>query len=133
MHKTYHLATKHFKERLIATLPARAPFKCPDCEQYEAKTRINLWTHYLGKHNYSKKWAEEVLLQRRLKNPASKDSTSARPTSAAETSSTSPLVPLQASMQAAIHASMQTPIKSAADARRETARATAAAASAVFP
>ena len=130
MHKTYHLATKHFKERLIDTLPARAPFKCPDCEQYEAKTRINLWTHYLGKHNYSKKWAEEVLLQRRLKNPASKDSTSA-PTSAAETSTTSPLVPLQASMQAAIHASMQTPIKSAADARREPARATAA--SAAFP
>ena len=71
VHKTYHLATKHFKERLIATLPARAPFKCPDCEQYEAKTRINLWTHYLGKHNYSKKWAEEVLLQRRLNNQTS--------------------------------------------------------------
>ena len=67
MHKTYHLATKHFRERLIATLPARKPFKCPDCEQYESKTRINLWTHYLGKHKYSKKWAEEdnMLLQGR--------------------------------------------------------------------
>ena len=120
MHKTYHLATQHFKERLLATLPTRKPFKCPDCEQYESKTRINLWTHYLGKHGYNKKWAEEVLLQQR-KNPAAvmtKATTTATPKDSKSTptssETTSPLVPLQASMQAAIHASMPTPIKSTA-------------------
>ena len=130
VHKTYHLATKHFKERLIATLPARKPFKCPDCEQYESQTRINLWTHYLGKHSYHRKWTEEVLLQRRKNNnlaaemlpkettASTKDSKSTATSSSEKT--TSPLIPLQASMQAAIHASMQTPIKSTATVNGKT-------------
>ena len=63
-HKTYHLAIKHFKSRLVATLPKSKPFICPECNEYEAKTRINLWTHYLGKHKFSKKWTEEMLAQK---------------------------------------------------------------------
>ena len=49
LHKTYHLATKHFKNRLLEILPDRQPFRCPECE-HESKTKINMWTHYLGKH-----------------------------------------------------------------------------------
>ena len=61
LHKTYHMATKHFADRLKKMLPTEKPFKCPDCAEYEAKTRINLWTHFLGKHQYSKKWTNEIL------------------------------------------------------------------------
>ena len=61
LHKTYHMATKHFADRLKKMLPTEKPFKCPDCTEYEAKTRINLWTHFLGKHQYSKKWTNEIL------------------------------------------------------------------------
>jgi hypothetical protein len=67
MHKTYHLATRHFKQRLIDTLQtvvteAGKIFRCPECGQ-EFKSRINLWTHYLGKHRYGEKWASELTLQ----------------------------------------------------------------------
>ena len=61
LHKTYHMATKHFRDRLVKILPKEKPFTCPECQEYEAKTRINLWTHYLGKHQYSKKWTNELL------------------------------------------------------------------------
>ncbi len=59
MHKTYHLATKHFKERLLAVLPKEPPFKCTECNEYEAKARINMWTHFLGRHQYSRLWIRE--------------------------------------------------------------------------
>ena len=64
MHKTYHLATKHFKERLLTELPRDKPFKCPECE-HESKTKINMWTHYLGKHRYGAKWMAEILEQKK--------------------------------------------------------------------
>ena len=54
----YHLATRHFKNRLLVTLPTIAPFKCPDCKKCE-KTRNKLWAHYLTKHNYWRKWVDE--------------------------------------------------------------------------
>ena len=94
MNKMYHLST-HFKERLIATLPATAPFKCPDCEHHEAKTRINLWTHYLGKHNYYKKWAEEEMQLQGRKNHATNNfpNTSTAKTSPAVTASDSVIPP----------------------------------------
>ena len=60
MHKTYHLATKHFKDRLLKELPGEKPFKCPDCE-HESKTKINMWTHYLGKHRHGTKWVADTL------------------------------------------------------------------------
>ena len=28
---------------------------------YEAKTKINLWTHYLGKHKYAQAWMSEAI------------------------------------------------------------------------
>ena len=46
LHKTYHLATKHFKNRLMLILPEEKPFNCPECS-HESKTKINMWTHYL--------------------------------------------------------------------------------------
>ena len=67
MHKSYHLASRHFKQRLgealvnaASTDPLVKGFKCPDCHQ-DFKTRINLWTHYLGKHRYGDKWTAELL------------------------------------------------------------------------
>ena len=63
MHKTYHLATKHFKDRLLKELPREKPFKCPECE-HESKTKINMWTHYLGKHKHGTKWVEDTLDQK---------------------------------------------------------------------
>jgi uncharacterized C2H2 Zn-finger protein len=63
MHKTYHLATKHFRERLLKELPGEKPFKCPECD-HESKTKINMWTHYLGKHRYGAKWMAELLDQK---------------------------------------------------------------------
>merc|ERR1719264_2212276 len=63
MHKTYHLATKHFRDRLLKELPGEKPFKCPECE-HESKTKINMWTHYLGKHRYGAKWMAEILDQK---------------------------------------------------------------------
>ena len=70
-HKLYHLATRHFKERLLATLPSVAPFKCPKCKRFNAKTRYKLWIHYLGKHNYWKKWVDEPDWQPPPKRPES--------------------------------------------------------------
>ena len=63
MHKTYHLATKHFRDRLLKELPGEKPFKCPECE-HESKTKINMWTHYLGKHRYGAKWMAEIMEQK---------------------------------------------------------------------
>merc|ERR1712223_98077 len=63
MHKTYHLATKHFRDRLLKGLPGEKPFKCPECE-HESKTKINMWTHYLGKHRYGAKWMAELMEQK---------------------------------------------------------------------
>ena len=63
MHKTYHLATKHFRDRLLKELPGEKPFKCPECE-HESKTKINMWTHYLGKHRYGAKWMAELMEQK---------------------------------------------------------------------
>ena len=60
-HKIYHLATRHFKKRLLATLPITEPFKCPDCERFNSKSRSKLWIHYLGKHNYWKKWVDDMM------------------------------------------------------------------------
>jgi hypothetical protein len=67
MHKTYHLATRHFKQRLIETLTTVVTesgkvFRCPECSQ-DFKSRINLWTHYLGKHRFGEKWTAELLGQ----------------------------------------------------------------------
>ena len=70
-HKLYHLATRHFKERLLATLPTIAPFKCPKCKRFNAKTRYKLWIHFLGKHNYWKKWVDEPDWQPPPKRPES--------------------------------------------------------------
>ena len=66
-HKTYHLASRHFKQRLIDSLPvviteSGRVFRCPECNQ-DFKSRINLWTHYLGKHRYGEKWTNELLEQ----------------------------------------------------------------------
>lgn len=69
MHKTYHLATRHFKQRLIDTLQSQTvvtetgkTFRCPECGQ-DFKSRINLWTHYLGKHRFGEKWSAELTSQ----------------------------------------------------------------------
>jgi hypothetical protein len=64
-HKTYHLATRHFKQRLIDTVKpvvteAGRVFRCPECAQ-DFKNRINSWTHYLGKHRFAEKWTAEML------------------------------------------------------------------------
>ena len=59
LHKTYHLATKHFKNRLLEILPDEKPFRCPECA-HESKTKINMWTHYLGKHRYGNVWTKEL-------------------------------------------------------------------------
>jgi hypothetical protein len=57
-------ASRHFKQRLIETLANAGVesrlFRCPECSQ-DFKTRINLWTHYLGKHRYGEKWTQELL------------------------------------------------------------------------
>ncbi len=58
MHRTYHLATRHFKARLVSRLPTSKPFNCIECD-FESKTRNNLWTHYMGRHKYTKRWIEE--------------------------------------------------------------------------
>ena len=63
LHKTYHLATKHFKNRLVEILPDSQPFRCPECS-HESKTKINMWTHYLGKHKHGNAWTKELLALR---------------------------------------------------------------------
>ena len=62
-HKTYHYV-KHFKDRLSAILTEVRPFVCVECD-YEAKTKINLWTHYVGRHGHLGKWIDEVLQQQK--------------------------------------------------------------------
>ncbi len=57
-HRNYHYI-RHFKEKLSKMCSDR-PFVCNICQQ-EAKTKINLWTHYLGKHGFLKKWVKEKL------------------------------------------------------------------------
>ena len=44
--------------RLIERLPQSRPFSCVECD-FESKTRNNLWTHYIGRHKYTKRWIEE--------------------------------------------------------------------------
>ena len=48
----------HLQARLIERLPHSKPFNCVECD-FESKTRNNLWTHYMGRHKYTKKWIEE--------------------------------------------------------------------------
>ena len=59
-HKNNHYAVKHFKQRLVEILPKSAPFKCIDCD-YIAKARINMWTHYLGRHKHIQSWLAEAI------------------------------------------------------------------------
>lgn len=63
-HKTYHLATNHFKDKLRNILPNERPFRCNRCS-YEAKTKINMWTHFMGKHRFTKMWIDEALAHQR--------------------------------------------------------------------
>ena len=131
MKSTLHISlsnTNHCFTFHVATLPKEKPFRCPECNQYEAKTRINLWTHFLGKHNYSKKWTEEILRQRQPEQisahnnvlpqqsaphytPPHQASNHHTPNSQQQKQ---PTMDLQATMAAAIHASMQAPLQAAA-------------------
>ncbi|CAB4068537.1 KDM3 [Lepeophtheirus salmonis] len=56
----YHYAYKHFRHRLTDTLPKIKPFRCPICD-YEAKHKLNIWMHYLSRHNYGDLWTEMTL------------------------------------------------------------------------
>jgi hypothetical protein len=60
-HTLYHLATSHFKQRLTKIHSGQKPFICGECGQ-TAKTKINLWVHYLGTHRYGQVWLKESLL-----------------------------------------------------------------------
>ena len=57
--KIYHFAASHFRPRLKNELPASGPFVCPLCNE-EHKHRMNLMSHYLGKHNKFEEWMREV-------------------------------------------------------------------------
>jgi len=56
--KIYHFAASHFRPRLKAELPASGPFLCPLCKE-EHKHRMNLMSHYLGKHSKFDEWLSE--------------------------------------------------------------------------
>ena len=57
--KIYHFATSHFRPRLSKELPASGPFICPICKE-EQKHRMNLMSHYLGKHHKFDEWMKEL-------------------------------------------------------------------------
>ena len=59
--RIYHFATSHFRPRLDRELTAtRRPFACPDCNE-EHKHKMNLMSHYLGKHQRFDAWLTECL------------------------------------------------------------------------
>ena len=57
--KIYHFAASHFRPRLKKELPASGPFICPLCNE-EHKHRMNLMSHYLGKHHKFEEWMKEL-------------------------------------------------------------------------
>ncbi len=59
--RIYHFAISHFRPRLDRELTAsRRPFPCPDCNE-EHKHKMNLMSHYLGKHQRFEPWLRECL------------------------------------------------------------------------
>ena len=58
--RNYHNAYRHFRNRLCLTVPLTKPFNCPECD-FEAKQKINLWMHYLGRHGYGDQWTKATL------------------------------------------------------------------------
>ncbi len=97
-HVTYHYAIKHFKDRLTERMPETRPYKCPECPEYEAKTKINMWTHFLGKHGYLKRWMAEEL-EKKEKNGDGGFPPAAAPSFPSSFGTEEPLCPAQAPQQ----------------------------------
>jgi hypothetical protein len=55
----YHFAVSHFKPRLQLEISEKRPFMCPICKE-ELQSRMNLMTHYLGKHKKYDEWMLEI-------------------------------------------------------------------------
>ena len=65
--RNYHLATRHFREKLTKMCPTSKPYICPECS-IESKTKNNLWAHVMGVHKYGSLWLEEELVKKGLSN-----------------------------------------------------------------
>merc|ERR1719290_594671 len=58
--KTHHYAVSHFRPRLTELLPKAKPFTCPECSEVH-QHKMNLMSHYLGRHKKLDQWLQEWL------------------------------------------------------------------------